>query len=462
MGAAEPEQLRNEQYKDASRLDARIALHRDFSVNRQGWTSWLFEQLEIRDRADLLELGCGPASVWVDNAHRIPSGWQVCLSDFSAGMLAEAEERLTAIQHSFAFQVIDALAIPMPDESFDCVLANHMLYHVPDRPRALAEICRVLRPGGLLFASTLSGDTMQEMGEVVRAVTARKEFRMMRMAGKFKLDDGEVQLAPFFEEIETRCYENIRPAFLRVNPAGTVPVLLHRGHPVYESHEQIRYAAMHAPAGSPRLVPEDPDLRAEMEGWIDRSSLTEDPLAHGDASAGNAVPGLTVPLFAAMIDRVALWKIAEGLLFHIDKRRPLAFLALKVWGLKRLAHFAPLVRAVARSRRQLGVHLDALEEQLDKTGGPWILGDGFSLADVSWVVIFERLAQVDNLHVFLDAEEGRRPACSHYWTRLRARPSYRAAIVEQSHPTIAHGTGRLREATAADPGLREALEGSAD
>jgi len=262
--------------------------------------------------------------------------------------------------------------------------------------------------------------------------------------------------------IETGCYENIRSAFLAVNPGGTVPVLVHHGHPIYESHEQIRYAADHAPAGAPSLVPEDSALREEMQRWIDRSSLTEDPLAHGDASAGNAVPGLTVPLFAAMIDRVALWKIAEGLLFHIDKRRPLVFLALKVWGLKRLAHFAPLVRAVARSRRQLGVHLDAREEQLDKTGGPWILGDGFSLADVSWVVVFERLAQVDNLHVFLDAEEGRRPACSHYWTRLRARPSYRAAIVEQSHPTIAHGPGRLREAKAADPVLREALEGSAD
>ncbi len=73
------------------------------------------------------------------------------------------------------------------------------------------------------------------------------------------------------ELIETGAYENIRPAFLRVNPAGTVPVLVHQGHPVYESHEQIRYAAEHA------------------------------------------TPGLTVPLFAAMIDRIPVWRILEGL-----------------------------------------------------------------------------------------------------------------------------------------------------
>ena len=55
--------------------------------------------------------------------------------------------------------------------------------------------------------------------------------------------------------IETGFYQNIRPDLLDVNPAGTVPVLLHHGHPIYESHEQIRYAADHAPGTSPRRRP---------------------------------------------------------------------------------------------------------------------------------------------------------------------------------------------------------------
>ena len=260
--------------------------------------------------------------------------------------------------------------------------------------------------------------------------------------------------------IETGCYENVRPHFLAVNPGGTVPVLVHRGHPVYESHEQIRYAADHAPPGSPSLVPEDPGLLGEMQSWVDRSSLTSDPVSHGDESAGNAVPGLTFPIFAAMIDRIPVWKILEGLLFHFDKRRPLLFLMLKLRGLEKLGGIAPAMKVLARSRRQMGVHLDALEEQLHKAGGPWILGDTFSLADVSWLVIFERLAQVDSLHVFLG--DGRRPECAAYWERLRARPSYRQAILEHSHPTIEYGARRIREAKAADPALRAALEGHAE
>jgi glutathione S-transferase len=255
--------------------------------------------------------------------------------------------------------------------------------------------------------------------------------------------------------IETGAYENIRPALLAVNPGGTVPVLVHQGHPVYESHEQIRYAADHAPPGSPRLVPEDPALREEMERWIDRSSITDDPLEHGDESAGNAVPGLTTPLFAAMVDRIATWKILEGFLFHFDKRRPLIFLVFKLLGLERFGRIPPAVAILARSRRQMAVHLEGLEQQLASGGGPWILGEIFSLADVSWLVIFERLQQVDMTDVFL--KDDRRPACAAYWARLQERPSYRTAILDHSHPTVVRGTRRIRDAKASDPALRAIL-----
>lgn len=259
--------------------------------------------------------------------------------------------------------------------------------------------------------------------------------------------------------IETGCYENIRPRLLDVNPAGTVPVLIHEGHPIYESHEQIRYAAEHAPPAAPSLVPEDPGRRAEMERWVDLSSLTEDPLEHGDESAGNAVPALTVPLFATMVEKIPYWKIVEGLLFHFDRMRPSIFLIFKARGIDKLGSIAPAVRIVARGRKQLGAHLDALEAQLEQSGGPWILGEQFTLADVGWLVIFERFRQADCLHVFVG--DGLRPLCASYWDALRKRPSYREAIQGNSHPMIEHGTRRLREAKAADPALREILEGRA-
>jgi glutathione S-transferase len=258
--------------------------------------------------------------------------------------------------------------------------------------------------------------------------------------------------------IETGCYENIRPRLLRVNPAGTVPVLLHEGHPIYESHEQIRYAAKFASADVPSLVPEDATLRAEMESWVDRSSLTDNPIENGDKSAGNAVSGLTVPLFCTMIEKIPYWRIGEGLLFHFDKFRPVLFTMLKLRGIRQLPKLTPAARAIARSRREMRVHLDALEVQLGKTGGPWILGEDYTLADVSWLVIFERLRQADMEEVFLG--EGRRPAVTAYWRSLRDRPAYAEAILDMSHPLIEFGRARIAEAKTANPDVRALLEGS--
>ncbi len=258
--------------------------------------------------------------------------------------------------------------------------------------------------------------------------------------------------------IETGSYENIGRAFLRVNPGATVPVLVHHGHPVYESHEQIRYAAEHALADSPHLIPDDPALREEMDHWVDLASLSGDnPIAAAKKSAGNSVPGLTVPLFAAMMEDIPTLRVVEGLLFHRLKSRPLIFLAMKRAGIGGLRSLKPALNVVAKCRRHMHGHLDTLESKLERSGGPWILGEIFSLADVSWVVILERLIEGDSLHVFLG--DGKRPAVTAYWERLKSRPSYKTAILDHAHPTVTAGIARLRAAKQADPALRAALEG---
>ena len=259
--------------------------------------------------------------------------------------------------------------------------------------------------------------------------------------------------------IETGSYENIGRHFLKVNPAGTVPVLVHDGHPIYESHEQIRHAAAHAPAGDADphpLVPDDADLRAQMEAWIDRTSLVgDDPVAEAHATAGNAIPGLTVPLFVSMIADIAYIRIVEGLLFHRLKMRPLLFIAMKLGGFRGLKH-GPARSVVAGSGRHMAKHLDALEAQLAASGGPWILGDAFTLADVGWVPILQRLTDADSIHCFVG--EGLRPNVKAYWEALKRRPSYRAAVVDHTHETVERGATRLRDAKRADPALRTALE----
>ncbi|MCS5636396.1 MAG: glutathione S-transferase family protein [Myxococcota bacterium] len=258
--------------------------------------------------------------------------------------------------------------------------------------------------------------------------------------------------------IETGSYENLSRRFIAVNPQCTVPVLVHRGHPVYESHEQIRYAADHAGEQAEPLVPEDSALAAEMQVWVDRASLTgDDPMAEIRESAGNCVPGLTVPLFCAMIAEIPFSKICLGFLFHRNRVRPMMFFAMKLAGLKGLSKLKPAAKAIRSSIREMNVHLDALESKLDESGGPWILGERFSLADVSWVVIFDRMREADCADLFLGGDL--HPRVTAYRDRLFARSSYAKGIWNHEHPTVRLGTERIREAKQANPRLRALLAG---
>lgn len=260
--------------------------------------------------------------------------------------------------------------------------------------------------------------------------------------------------------IETGAYENIGRAFLRVNPAGLVPVLVHHGHPVYESHEAIVYAAEHAGERGAALLGADPATRAVVARWTETASLVgADPTHQRDRHAGNCIPALTLPIFATMVERIPYRRIAEGLLFHPDRRRPLLFALLKWRGIGALPRLGPLAKAVRASRDDMARHLDALDARLEETAGPWIAGEAFTLADVSWAVLLDRLAEVDWADWFWGG--GKRPAVAAYFERLRARPTYTSAIERHRDPLTRRGSERVREAKRRDPALRAALEDTA-
>lgn len=80
-----------EQYRDATNLDARIALHSRFSTAKVNWYRWLFDHFRLPAGARVLELGCGPAKLWRENIECIPKGWDITLTDASPGMMGGAK-----------------------------------------------------------------------------------------------------------------------------------------------------------------------------------------------------------------------------------------------------------------------------------------------------------------------------------------------------------------------------------
>lgn len=256
--------------------------------------------------------------------------------------------------------------------------------------------------------------------------------------------------------IETGAYENVSARYLAVNPAGLVPVLVHRGHPIYESHHQIVYAAESTADGGGALLPQDAETKALVERWIDCASLVGDPMAGIEQRAGHCVPGLTFPLFATMVRSIPYREIGRGLLSHPNKERPLFFALLKACGVRRLPRLPPVMGIVRRSREHMGEHLDALATHLDEIGGPWIAGEHFTLADVSWVVILDRLVEADWDRALWGDDI--RPTIAAYWDRLRQRPSFQSEIEARRCPNTRRGITDLKKAKTEDPRLRAALE----
>jgi ubiquinone/menaquinone biosynthesis C-methylase UbiE len=199
--------LLNEQYKDASNLNARIQLHQRFGTSKTDWHRWVFEQFALVAGSRILELGSGPGHLWQKNLDRIPPHCQITLSDFSEGMLQEAKNNLADSAARFSFQVVDAQSIPHEDASFDVVIADHMLYHVPDRARAFSEIRRVLQPRGRFYAATNGEAHLQEIRELVQRCFPLSGGRKRRESS-FSLENGVAQLAPWFSHVEMRRYED--------------------------------------------------------------------------------------------------------------------------------------------------------------------------------------------------------------------------------------------------------------
>jgi ubiquinone/menaquinone biosynthesis C-methylase UbiE len=197
--------LTQDQYKDAGNLDARIQIHKRFSTNPQGWFHWVFDTLaQIPEHANVLELGCGAGAMWQECADRIPAGWALTLTDLSDGMLDAAWRNLVRLGRGFKFEKMDAQSIAYGDKMFDVVIANHMLYHVPDRAKTLAEIKRVLKDDGRLIAATVGAGHMQEMYQFLKRVNINPRPDMF--VNPFTLENGLEQLQNAFSQVKKLHY----------------------------------------------------------------------------------------------------------------------------------------------------------------------------------------------------------------------------------------------------------------
>ncbi len=199
-------QYAKQQYKTNENLGKRINLW-SFGTNPESLPEWIFKKIKLKEKERVLELGCGTGQLWLENLREIPSNCSIILSDFSENMLNTAKRNLASLKLPIKFKIIDAEKIPYPNQSFDVVLACHMLYHVPNIQKALLSINRVLKPSGRFISTTVSRNHIQELKNFLSQFDLDIEMKN-KFFSEFRNETGEEILKPFFKEIELFEYVN--------------------------------------------------------------------------------------------------------------------------------------------------------------------------------------------------------------------------------------------------------------
>lgn len=202
------------QYENANNISARIRLHKDYSINSQGWFPWIYEtgivpSLEKRkgSKIEILELGCGDGSLWVENQNRLPENVHITVSDISEGMIRDIRRNL-GNDKRFSYETFDCHKIPAKAKTYDIIIANHLLFYCEDINQVCKEIKRVLKTNGVFLCSTYGSGHMKEITELVQKFDKRIILAAENLYDRFGLNNGEDVLKEYFSRIEPRRYED--------------------------------------------------------------------------------------------------------------------------------------------------------------------------------------------------------------------------------------------------------------
>ncbi len=195
----DPENVRHH-YQTADALRVRQEIHDTYTVPKVDFVDWAINGINWRGDESVLDVGCG-AGNYYGNLREIEPNVQYQGLDFSPGML---------MKHPATHSLVLASAthIPYGNDQFDIIMANHMLYHVPNIDEAIVEFRRVLKPSGVVMVATNSIQNMPEL-----QVLMRRAILLLTRAGGtqiqppkpasdwFALENGSRQLARHFYAI---------------------------------------------------------------------------------------------------------------------------------------------------------------------------------------------------------------------------------------------------------------------
>ena len=186
------------QYKDGTNLNTRISIYDKYKVGGN-YIGWIHDAYDFFDGCEIVEFGSGTGKDWIGKIEEVPKKYHLTMSDFSAGMVRGLKEKYGKYNNIDVMQ-IDIQDIPFTDASKDFAIAHAMLYHVPDIDKAVSEVYRILKSGGVFYAATSGSKSMfwylkSTLHEAVPSV-------LMPEGITFTIQNGEPYLEKYFNDVE--------------------------------------------------------------------------------------------------------------------------------------------------------------------------------------------------------------------------------------------------------------------
>jgi glutathione S-transferase len=194
--------------------------------------------------------------------------------------------------------------------------------------------------------------------------------------------------------------DQLKPDYLALNPNGVVPTLDHDGAIVIDSSVIIEYLDEVVPRPE-SFTPRDPIMRARMRALM--RFIDEMPAAAVRVPTFNLA---FLPRFAAM---------SEEKFFAFAESKPLRKEFMLTMGRKGFPQ-KEMDAATQRLRRTY----ERMDSEIEKSGGPWLLGKGISLADIALMPAIVRMADLGQETAWQDL-----PRVQHWYDAIRAHPAFR-------------------------------------
>lgn len=203
--------LTTQMYATEDHLATRIRTHELYTQPKQDFTAWVLEHILWRGDEIVLDVGCG-AGVYIEPvAARLTGGGFLISADLSFGMLSDVAAK--HLESHTNLLNANVLQLPLPDNCCDVLMANHMLYHVPDIGKAATEIRRVLRPGGHFIAATNSRYSMQEfvteISDACHSLGYNIQLPPSPSLLNFSLENGAEIIWPIFPNAEIHQFNSV-------------------------------------------------------------------------------------------------------------------------------------------------------------------------------------------------------------------------------------------------------------